>query len=240
MFLNRLEHHNPHAACEALHERYDVAVSQSACVATLACLHTAVMKPEMSVSDNISSLSDISQELEGTLDEVTEQYLIMRIFVTLPEQFANIVDILKNRPIKEQILNSISTILIEHETARALRNTITGSNLNLAGTSNNTQSANVNSGKHHQTNRKGKPCRKRYNKKQATSNPSNITYYYCTRSRDKEIDCEVKKRATKMREGRKGRHEKSGSTHHVKTGDTVVHSLTAMARVARNTCNTDE
>jgi len=74
------------------------------------------MKPGISVSDYISSLSDISQELEGTPDEVTEQYLIIRIFATLPEQFTNIGNILKNRPIEEQTLNSISTILIEHET----------------------------------------------------------------------------------------------------------------------------
>jgi len=116
-FLNRLGHRDPHAAWEALRERYDVAASQSARVATVARLHSAVMKPGMSVSDYISSLSNISQELEGTPDEVTERYLIMSIFATLPEQFANIVDILKNRPIEEQTLNSISTILIEHETA---------------------------------------------------------------------------------------------------------------------------
>jgi len=54
------------------------------------------MKPGTSVSNYISSLSDISQELEGTPDEVTEWYLIIRIFATLPEEFANIVDILKN------------------------------------------------------------------------------------------------------------------------------------------------
>jgi len=54
-------------------------------------LHSAVMKPEMSVSDYISSLSDISQELEGTPDEVKERYLIMGIFATLAAQFANIV-----------------------------------------------------------------------------------------------------------------------------------------------------
>ena len=90
-FLNRLRYRDPHAAWEALHEQYDVAVSQSARVATLARLHSAMMKPEMSVSDYISSLSDISQEVEGTPDEVTERYLIMRIFATLPEQFANIV-----------------------------------------------------------------------------------------------------------------------------------------------------
>ena len=89
--LNRLGHRDPHAAWEALRERYDVAASQSARVVTLARLHSAVMKPEVSVSDYISSLSDISQELEGTPDEVTERYLIMRIFATLPEQFANIV-----------------------------------------------------------------------------------------------------------------------------------------------------
>jgi len=71
-FLNRLGHRDLHAAWEALRERYDVAVSQSAHIATLARLHSAVMKPEMSVSDYISSLSDISQELEGTPDEVTE------------------------------------------------------------------------------------------------------------------------------------------------------------------------
>jgi len=116
-FLNRLGHHDPHAAWKALREPYDIAASQSAHVATLACLHSTVMKPEIPVSDYISSLSDISQELEGTPDEVTERYLIMRIFATLPEQFANIVDILKNRPIEEQTLNFISTILIEHETA---------------------------------------------------------------------------------------------------------------------------
>jgi len=114
------------------------------------------MKIEMSVSDYISSLSDISPELEATPDEVTERYLIMSIFATLPEQFANIVDILKNRSIEEQTLNSISTILIEHETARALRNTTTGSNLNLAGTSSNALSANINGGMHQRTNGKCK------------------------------------------------------------------------------------
>jgi len=72
MFLNRLGHRNPHVAWEALREQYDVAASQSARIATLAGLHSAVMKAEMSVSDYISSLSDISQELEGTTDEVTE------------------------------------------------------------------------------------------------------------------------------------------------------------------------
>jgi len=95
-FLNRLGHRDLHAAWEALRERYDVAASQSAHIATLARLHSAVMKPGISVSDYISSLSDISQELEGTPDEVTERYLIMRIFATLPEQFANIANILKN------------------------------------------------------------------------------------------------------------------------------------------------
>jgi len=154
-FLNCLGHRDPHAAWEALRERYHVAAFESARVATLARLLSAVMKPGMSVSDYISSLSDISQELEGTPDEVTERYLIMSIFATLPKQFANIVDILKNRPIEEQTLNSISTILIEHETARALCNTTTGSNLNLAGTSSNALSANVNGGKHHRTNGKG-------------------------------------------------------------------------------------
>jgi len=115
-FLNCLGHRDPHIAWEALRERYDVATSQSAHVATLAHLHSAVMKPGISVSDYISSLSDISQELEGTPDEVTERYLIIRILATLPEQFTNIVDILKNRQIEEQTLNSISTIVIEHET----------------------------------------------------------------------------------------------------------------------------
>jgi len=85
------------------------------------------MKLGMSVSEYISSLSDISQELEGTPDEVTKLHLIMRIFTTLREQFANIVDILKTRPIEEQTLNSIGTILIEYKTARALHNTTTGS-----------------------------------------------------------------------------------------------------------------
>jgi len=239
-FLNRLGHRDPHAAWEALRERYDVAASQSARVATLARLHSAVMKPGMSVSDYISSLSDISQELEGTPDEVTERFLIMRIFATLPEQFANIVDILKNRPIKEQTLNSISTILIEHETARALHNTTTGSNLNLAGTSSNALSANVNGGKHHRSNGKGKHRRKPYNKRQTTSDPSNITCYYCTRKGHKAIDCEVRKRATEMKQGREDKRGKSASAHRVKTGGTVIHGLTAMARVAGNTRNTDE
>jgi len=150
------------------------------------------------------------------------------------------VDILKNRPIEEQTLTSISTILIEHETARALRNTTTGSNLNLAGTSSNAQSANVNSGKHHRINGKGKHRRKPYNKKQATSDPSNITCYYCTRKGHKEIDCEVKKRATEMRQGREDKHGKSAPAHRGETGDTVVHGLTAMARVAGHTRKTDE
>jgi len=43
-----------------------------------------------------------------------------------------------------------------------------------------------------------------------------------------------------MRQGREDKRGKSASAHHVKTGDTVVHGLTAMARVARHTCKTDE
>jgi len=43
-----------------------------------------------------------------------------------------------------------------------------------------------------------------------------------------------------MRQGREGRCGKSASAHRVKTGNTVVHGLTAMARVAGNTGNTDE
>jgi len=116
-FLNRLGHRDPHEAWEALGQRYDIAASQSARIATLARLHSAIMKPDTSVSDYISSLLDICQELDGTPDEVTERSLIMRILATLPDQFANIVDILKNRPIEEQTLNSISTVLMEHETA---------------------------------------------------------------------------------------------------------------------------
>jgi len=199
-----------------------------------------MMKPRMSVSDYISSLLDISQELEGTPEEVTERYLIMRIFTTLPEQFANIVDILKNRPIEEQTVNSISTILIEHKNAQALRNTTTSSNFNLAGTSSNALSANVNGGKHHRTDRKGKYRRKPYNKRQATSDPSNITCYYCTRKGHKAIDCEVRKRAIEMKQGREDKRGKSASAHRVKTRDTVVHGLTTMARVAGNRRNTDE
>jgi len=164
----------------------------------------------------------------------------MRIFATLPKQFTNIVDILKNRPIEEQTLNSTSTILIEHETTQALRNTTTASNLNLAGTPSNALTANVNSDKHQRANGKGKHCRKRYNKKRATSDPSNITCYYCTRKGHKEIDCEVKKRATEMRQGRDDRCGKSESAHNVKTGDTVVHGQTVMARVDGNTDNTNE
>jgi len=43
-----------------------------------------------------------------------------------------------------------------------------------------------------------------------------------------------------MRQGREDKHGKSASAHRVKTGDTVVHGLPAMARVAGNTRNTDE
>jgi len=43
-----------------------------------------------------------------------------------------------------------------------------------------------------------------------------------------------------MKQGREERREKSASAHRVKTGDTVVHGLTAMARVAGNIRNTEE
>jgi len=43
-----------------------------------------------------------------------------------------------------------------------------------------------------------------------------------------------------MKQGREDKRGKSASAHRVKTGDTVVHGLTAMAIVARNTRNTDE
>ena len=71
-FVNRLGHRDTHLTWEALRERYDTAASQSARVATLAHLHSAVMKPGTSVSNYISSLSDTCQELEGIPDEVTE------------------------------------------------------------------------------------------------------------------------------------------------------------------------
>jgi len=180
-FLNHLGHCDPHLAWETLHKRYDAATSQSAHVTTLACLHSTVMKLGTSVSNYISSLSDICQELEGTPDEVTVRYLIICIFATLPKQFTNIVDIVKNRLIEEQTLNSVSTILIEHETARALRNSTTDSNLNLARTSSNTLTANVNDGKHHQTGGKGKYRQKPYHQKKDILNTSYIICYYCTR-----------------------------------------------------------
>ena len=43
-----------------------------------------------------------------------------------------------------------------------------------------------------------------------------------------------------MRQGREDKRGKSASAHRVKTEDTVVHGLTAMARVAGHTCKTDE
>jgi len=43
-----------------------------------------------------------------------------------------------------------------------------------------------------------------------------------------------------MEQGREDKHRKSASTHRVKTGDTVVHGLTAIARGAGNRHNTDE
>jgi len=43
-----------------------------------------------------------------------------------------------------------------------------------------------------------------------------------------------------MKQGREDKRGKSASAHRVKTGDTVVHGLTAMVRVAGNTRNTDE
>jgi len=43
-----------------------------------------------------------------------------------------------------------------------------------------------------------------------------------------------------MRKGREDKRGKSASAHRVTTGDTVVHGLTTMARVAGNTPHTDE
>jgi hypothetical protein len=164
----------------------------------------------------------------------------MRILATLPEQFTNIVDILKNRPIEEETFNSVSTILIDHETARAIRNSTTDCNLNLAGTSSNALTANVNDGKHHRTGEKGKHRRKPYDQKEDTSNTSDIICYYCTRKGHEAADCQVKKRAADMRKGREDKRGKSASADRVTTADTVVHSLTAMGTVAGNIPNTDE
>jgi len=43
-----------------------------------------------------------------------------------------------------------------------------------------------------------------------------------------------------MKQGREDKRKKSASAHRVKTGDTVIHGLSAIARVAGNTRNTDE
>jgi hypothetical protein len=121
----------------------------------------------------------------------------MRIPTTLPEQFANIVDILKNRPMEEQTLNSISTILIEHETTRALRDNSTGSNPNLAGTSGKAMVANAKGGKYRGKYSKGKDnggC-KLYDRKPGNSDTSDIVCYYCTKRGHKAIDCHLKAKA---------------------------------------------
>jgi len=153
MFLNCLRYCDPHAGWEALGKQFEVTTSKCAHIANLTRLHSTMIMAGISVLDYISSLADMSQELEGAPGEVTERYLIMRICATLSEQFANNVDILKNQLIKPQTLNSISTILSEPETAGALRNMMTGSKLNLAVTSSNAPSANVNGGKYNRTNR---------------------------------------------------------------------------------------
>jgi len=56
----------------------------------------------------------------------------------------------------------------------------------------------------------------------------------------KRLIAKSKKRASKMRQGREDKCGKSASAHRVKTGDPVVHSLTAMARVAGHARKTDE
>jgi len=56
----------------------------------------------------------------------------------------------------------------------------------------------------------------------------------------KAIDCLVKKRDADVNKTREDKRGKSPSAHRVTSDDIIVHGLTAMAKMAGNTSNTNE
>jgi hypothetical protein len=112
--IKSLEDRNdPAPLWEVLNENSNTSTSRSCRIETLRRFHTADMKEDTPVSVHISRLIDICQELDGSEEDISENSLVSHLLSTLPDTFTNILDILKNKPLDRQDLDTISTALIE-------------------------------------------------------------------------------------------------------------------------------
>ena len=92
------------------------------------------MKEGTSVQAYIARLTTIQQELSGTPDEIANESLISHLLQNLSKNYKPLVDIITYRPTDGEIVDSITTELIEYETSNALFIVQVGSNTNTADT----------------------------------------------------------------------------------------------------------
>ena len=208
-FISTLGHRGPARLWVTLRERYNTSASQSGRIATLERFHASSMKPDMSVATYIATLTDMRQELAGSEEEITETAMRSRILSTLPESFANIVGILKHKPLAEQTLQSIEASLVEHEASIALRNTHIGASTNSASTTGNAlvathigdnpkqQSGRQQSSKRGGRGRFGRGGGKPYSSRKPASKFSGECWH-CGKKGHREQDCFAKQKAIRQ------------------------------------------
>jgi len=221
--IDNLPNEEPNHVWTALGLAFDTSASLSGRLTTVCHFHKTTMKPGTSVSAYISTLKDIRQPLTGTQECISDNVLIGHLLSTLPESFATIAGIIKNKPAAELTLDAVTTTLIDAEASMALRNDKVGSNLNIAGTATQALAAST---CHHGKRRgvSGHRGRKPY-ERPGDSGPQ---CFYCTREGHKEADCRLKQDAERLRKKRWPRRA-SAQTARVNHGgysdEVVVHGL---------------
>jgi len=80
------------------------------------------MKPGTSVTEYISSLLAIDQELATTEEAISDTTIVCHLLRTISESFAITVGVLKNKASKEQTVDAVTVALIEEETLLVQRN----------------------------------------------------------------------------------------------------------------------
>jgi len=132
--INKLPDHNPAQIWIALQEKFNTAISCSGCMAIRKRFQFTTMKEGTSVQAYIARLTTIQQELSGTPDEIANESLISHLLENLSKNYKPLVDIITYRPTDGEIVDSITTELIEYETSNALFIVQVGSNTNTADT----------------------------------------------------------------------------------------------------------
>jgi len=132
--INKLPDRNPAQIWIALGAKFNTAISRSGRMAIRKRFQFTTMKEGTSVQAYIARLTTIQQELSGTPDEIADDSLISHLLQNLSKNYKTLVDIITHRPTEGEMVDAITTELIEYETSDALFIAQVGSNTNTTGT----------------------------------------------------------------------------------------------------------